>query len=104
MMGGKFSRALSVAANDQNDSVYQLHSDGGIWRYTGTPIAGWQQIGNNPAAVRIVAGPLAGGLYELDNTGTVWKYTGTPITGWTLLDRNPATTGIVAGDTRDASR
>jgi len=36
--------------------VFQLHNDGGIFQYTGTPFA-WQQLDSNSAAIAIAAGP-----------------------------------------------
>lgn len=42
-------------------SLYQLHRDGKIWRYTGQPCSGascpgWQMLDNNPRTVAIAAG------------------------------------------------
>ncbi|WP_203758689.1 hypothetical protein, partial [Cellulomonas chitinilytica] len=65
-----------------------------IWRYTGTPLTGWELLDNNPATVEIVA--AGGHLYQRHGDGTIWRYTGTPLTGWELLDNNPATVDIVA--------
>jgi hypothetical protein len=81
-----------LAAEGRN--LYQLHSDGKIWRFTGTPLRGWELIDNNPASVRIVA--AGGNLYQMHSDRKVWRYTGTPLTGWELIDNNPATQQIVA--------
>jgi hypothetical protein len=74
--------------------LYQLHKSGKIWRYTGTPLTGWQELDNNPATKAIVA--AGDHLYQLHNTGRIFRFTGTPLTGWQELDNNPATNAIVA--------
>lgn len=76
--------------------LYQLHNNGRIWRYTGTPITGWQLIGDNPLTVQIAASNSSPGLFQLDRTGAIWRYDGAPITGWTRIDANPQTVGLVA--------
>ena len=75
-------------------ALHQLHTTGAIWRYTGTPMTGWQQLDNNPAAKAITAD--GGNLYQLHTTGAIWRYTGTPMTGWQQLDNNPAAKAITA--------
>ncbi len=86
-------------------SVYQLHSNGEIWAYTGTPCSsgscpGWMKLDKNPAAVAIAAGGSS--LYQLHSDGSIYMYTGTPCSpsgscpGWQELDNNPATKKIVA--------
>lgn len=76
------------------EHLYQRHSSGRIFEYTGTPITGWREIDNNPATVSILtAGNV---LYQLHDSGRIFRYTGVPITGWQELDNNPATVGIVA--------
>jgi hypothetical protein len=78
--------------------LYQMHGDGTIWTYTGTPLTGWQMLDNNPRARAIVAsGNL---LYQLHGDGTIWQYTGTPITGWQMLDNNPRARAIAASGRR----
>ena len=47
--------------------LFQLHTDGALWRYTGTPCTatscpGWQQLDHNHRTVEILAGP---GLYQV---------------------------------------
>jgi hypothetical protein len=76
-------------------NLYQRHSNGFIWRYTGTPLSGWELLDNNPASTEIVG--AGGNLYQLHNNGLIWRYTGTPLSGWELLDNNPATVQIAAG-------
>ena len=76
--------------------LYQLHNNGRIWRYTGTPITGWQLIGDNPLTIQIAASNSSPGLFQLHRTGDIWRYDGTPITGWTRIDANPQTVGLVA--------
>jgi hypothetical protein len=76
------------------ERLYQMHGDGTIWHYTGTPISGWQMLDNNPRARCIVAsGDL---LYQMHGDGTIWVYTGTPISGWQMLDNNPRARAIAA--------
>jgi hypothetical protein len=60
-------------------SLFQLHSDGSLWQYTGPPVTGWQLLDNNPATTSIVA--RGGTLYQMHGDGSIWKYTG-PLTGW----------------------
>lgn len=83
------------------DNLYQIHDNGNIYQFTGTPMTGWRQLDNNPYSDRLVA--ANGELYQLHSTNAIWKYTGTPFTGWELIDnqRLPATKlvatrGIVA--------
>jgi len=80
--------------------LYQMHSDGRIWIYTGPPLTGWLELDNNPATRAIVAsGELTdaqGHLYQLHDNGRIFYYTGPPFTGWLELDNNPATQKIVA--------
>ncbi|GHO88852.1 hypothetical protein KSZ_68580 [Dictyobacter formicarum] len=76
---------------------YQLHTDGSIWLYNGSP-SSWQQLDNNPLTVAITADGN-GGLYQLHSDGEIWKYVGPPMSGncfcgWQRLDNNPATTAI----------
>jgi hypothetical protein len=99
---------VGVAANAK--TVYELHSDSTIWRYTGTPCTtgsppsceGWVELDDNPAAVAIAAS--ASTVYELHSDGSLWQSTGvacsgTPLScpGWRLIDDNPAITSIAAG-------
>jgi hypothetical protein len=83
--------------NPFSENLYQLHGDGTIWHYTGTPLTGWQMLDNNPRARAIAAsGPR---LYQLHGDGTIWQYTGTPLTGWQMLDNNPRARAIAASGT-----
>jgi hypothetical protein len=41
-------------------TLYQLHGDRSAWRYTGTPMTGWQKLDANPAATGITAGTTRG--------------------------------------------
>jgi peptidyl-Lys metalloendopeptidase len=82
----------------------QLHSDGWIWRFTGTPCSGnscpgWQRLDNNPKTIAIAA--AGNNLYQLHNDGWIWRFTGTPCSGnscpgWQRLDNNPKTKAIAA--------
>jgi hypothetical protein len=92
--------------------LYQLHNDGMIWRFTGTPCSGnscpgWQMLDDNFRTTQIGSGSgqldqLHGGLlYELHNDGSIWRYTGIPCggpscIGWQELDMNHATAAITA--------
>jgi hypothetical protein len=86
--------------------LYQLHGDGSIWRYTGTPCGtssciGWQELDVNPATTAISAAGKQ--LFQLHNDGSIWRYTGPACTGtscpgWQELDNNPQATAISAGD------
>jgi C1A family cysteine protease len=84
------SAKLVAAADD----LYQVHSDGRIWRYTGRQITGWQELDNNPATKAIAAGN--GTLYQIHDSGLIWRYRGPPLTGWQLIDDNPASVAITA--------
>ncbi len=75
-------------------ALYQRHSNGAIFRFTGTPMTGWELLDNNGATQDIVAS--GGNLYQRHGNGFIFKYTGTPMTGWLPLDGNPATVQIVA--------
>ncbi|CEJ82349.1 hypothetical protein VHEMI02419 [[Torrubiella] hemipterigena] len=83
------------------DNLYQIHNNGNIYQFTGTPMTGWRQLDNNPYSDRLVA--ANGDLYQLHSTNAIWKYTGTPFTGWELIGNQKlpatklvATRGIVA--------
>ncbi len=54
--------------------LYQLQTNGLIWRFTGTP-GSWQMLDNNPTTVTLAAG--GGQLYQLRNNGDILYYTGT---------------------------
>jgi hypothetical protein len=52
-------KTVAIAAGD--NQLFQLHNDGWIWRYTGTPCSGdscpgWQRLDNNSKARRIAVG------------------------------------------------
>ncbi|MFZ3493300.1 matrixin family metalloprotease [Streptomyces sp. 5.8] len=74
--------------------LYQRHSTGAIFEYTGTPF-GWVALDANPATVQIVAD--GDELYQLHQTsGAIFRYTGTPLIGWQQLNANPATAQLTA--------
>ncbi len=85
-------------------NLYQLHDNGWIWEYTGTPCSGescpgWQPLDKNPKAIGIVAAGQK--LYQLHDDRSIWQYTGTPCIGdscpsWQPLDKNSKTTAIAA--------
>jgi hypothetical protein len=73
-------------------SIFQLHSDGSIWRYTGTPCngnacPGWQPIDSNSAGTvkAIVAAEVSGQVFKLLNNGQVWQFSGVPF-DWVSFD------------------
>jgi hypothetical protein len=37
------------------DALYQLHNDGSIWQYTGTPMTGWQELDNNATTTALAS-------------------------------------------------
>lgn len=86
--------------------LYQLHSNGSIWRYTGAPCSGpaclgWQELDNNSRTIAIAGGGRQ--LFQLHKDGSIWRYTGTPCAGtscpgWEMLDNNPQGAAITAGD------
>jgi hypothetical protein len=52
------NKTVAIAA--AGDALYQLHNDGWIWRYTGTPCSGescpgWQRLDHNNKTVAIIA-------------------------------------------------
>jgi hypothetical protein len=108
VLAGQYSFVIigELAANAAGDLLYQLHKDGTIWRYTGTPCCGsscpgWQMLDNNPATTAIPAARAQ--LFHLHKDGTIWRYTGTPCSGsscpdWQMLDNNPQTSAIAAAD------
>ncbi len=97
LLAAGISVSLVSTASAGSYALYELHSTGSIWGYTGTPCEGgvckgWVQLDDNPAAIRIAAG--GGFLYQLHLNGVVWKYTGTPCSGgscpgWQEIDNEP---------------
>ena len=79
-------------------SRYQLHSDGSIYKYLGTPLTGWQMLDNNVKAIAIAADGT-GNLYQLHSDGSIYKYLGTPLTGWQMLDNNVKAVAIATDGT-----
>ena len=79
------------------ENLYQLHNDGMIYRYTGTPCSGatcsgWQRLDINPKTFALTG--YGNNLFQIHNDGMIWRYTGTPCsgescTGWQRLDNNP---------------
>lgn len=83
--------------------LLQMHYNGALYRYTGTPCSGsgcsgWQLLDNNLATWSAVADD-SHQFYQLHSSGAIYRYTGIPCSGggcpgWQLLDKNPATVGI----------
>ncbi|MGY5210769.1 hypothetical protein, partial [Nocardia gipuzkoensis] len=67
-----------------------------IYRFTGIPNTGWEQLDANPATKAIAA--AGNHLYQLHDSGRIYRFTGIPNTGWEQLDANPATKAIAAFD------
>lgn len=88
--------------------LFQRHSDGSIWEWTGAPCTtpsscpGWILVDNTPADVQISVG--AGTVYERHADGSIWEWLGGACTsstfcpGWVELDNNPADVAISAGN------
>jgi hypothetical protein len=98
--------STSVLSTAWGQQLYQTHSDGSIWQYTGTPCKGascpgWIELDNNPNLSMIAAG--GGALFEMHKDGSIWRYTGPACSGgfcpgWAELDNNPAAVAIGVGD------
>jgi hypothetical protein len=88
-----------------SQELYQTHTDGSIWEYTGVPCSrgscpGWIELDNNPNLQMIAAG--GGALFEMHQDGSIWWYVGPACSGgscpgWVELDNNPAATAIGVG-------
>jgi hypothetical protein len=61
-----------------NGQLFQLHNNGMIWRYLGSP-NNWEPVDNNLKTADIVLG--GGNLYQKHNNGQIWRYTWVPCTG-----------------------
>jgi hypothetical protein len=79
-------------------SLYQLHTDGSIWKSQNTPCSGnncpgWTMLDNNPAAAQIVTDNTNDILYQVHIDGSIWRATGVACSGkncpgWQMLDNN----------------
>jgi hypothetical protein len=85
---------LTTQIAASGSTLYQLHSNGELFQYTGTPMVGWAKLDNNPLTKEIAAG--GGALYQRHSTGQVWRYTGVPMTGWALIDSTSTAKSIMA--------
>lgn len=85
---------LTTSITAGGAALYQLHSSGELFRYTGTPMVGWTKLDNNPLTKEIAADGTA--LYQRHSNGQIYRYTGTPMTGWALIDSTPTTKTIMA--------
>jgi hypothetical protein len=93
------SASLVPAAFAAAPVVYELHTTGSVWGYTGTPCngqacPGWEMLNDDSKAVQIAAG--AGTLYQLDSDGTVWQWNGAVCNGnacnrWTQIGADAIT-------------
>lgn len=94
----------SIAAGARE--LYQLHTNGRIFRYTGFPCKGelclgWEVLDRNPATASIAAG--GGELYQMHANGHIWRYTGSPCNdrgchGWERIDDGTDTASIAVDD------
>ncbi len=97
--------ATSMVSMAWGQELYQAHSDGTIWEYTGTPCGsrscpGWIELDNNPNMSMIAAG--GGALYEMHKDGSIWWYIGPACSGgfcpgWVELDNNSEAAAIGVG-------
>ncbi len=97
--------AASMVSMAWGQDLYQTHSDGSIWQYTGKPCnrvscPGWIKLDNNPNMTMIAAG--GGALFEMHKDGSIWWYTGPACSGgscpgWVELDNNPNAESIGVG-------
>ena len=97
--------ATSMGSVAWGQELYETHTDGSIWEYTGVPCkgkvcSGWTELDNNPQLSMIAAG--GGNLYELHGDGSIWWYIGPACSGgscpgWVELDNNPLASKIGAG-------
>lgn len=102
----------SLAADNDNNKLYQLHApklfqlhnNGSIWQSIGQSCegdscGGWQRLDNNQRTKAITAS--GGKLYQLHDNGRIWQSTGQPCSGencpgWIMIDNNPRTKAIVS--------
>jgi hypothetical protein len=97
--------STSMVSTAWGQNLYQTHSDGSIWEYTGKPCSGgscpgWIELDNNPKMNMIAAG--GGTLFEMHTDGSIWWYIGPPCNGgscpgWAEIDNNPNASAIGVG-------
>jgi hypothetical protein len=97
--------SASVVSTAWGQNLYQTHSDGSIWQYTGpqcnrVSCPGWVELDNNPSLSMIATG--GGALFEMHQDGSIWWYVGPACSqglcpGWVELDNNPMSVAIGAG-------
>jgi hypothetical protein len=78
--------------------LYELHSTGSVWGYTGVPCngkvcSGWEMLDDETTTIQIAAGN--GTLYQRHTDGSVWQWTGAVCNGnacnrWTQIGSNAA--------------
>jgi hypothetical protein len=77
-----------------NELLYQIHDDGKIFRYSGSPF--WEPLDQNPLTKSIAVGNRD--IYQIHKNGDIYKYIGNP--NWQPLDDNDASKAIVADGDR----
>ena len=86
-----------------DDTIYQRHASGALFRFTGTACSGswcpgWQMIDANSNTRTIIAG---GGLFQLHHSGALFRYLNQPCNaqgcnGWRMLSNTPLTADVVS--------
>lgn len=101
--------AVDILASGWNFYVRRYYSgplvpigSSSVWRYTGTPLTGWEEIDSGTLfagrETAQLAGSTSGQLYQRTSNGAVLQYdTSTSPATWKSLDNNPDTTLIAAG-------
>jgi len=88
--------------------IFEMHWDGSIWIYDGSPCTdnnydlncpGWIQLDGNANSRSLAVGETS--LYQMWQGGAIWKYTGPPCNpttcpGWVQIGNNPNTSQIAA--------
>jgi hypothetical protein len=74
-----------IEISEEIMSLFQLHGDGTIWQYMGTPMTGWKTLDKNPGVrvIAIVESGMTSSVIQLRADGTCLKYNLLETTGWT---------------------
>ena len=93
--GNTATEAVTIAGNTASNGLYQMHSDGTIWEYTGGGFHSWRKLDDNPNTAIVVA--RGSDLYQQHGDHSIWQYAGGGFHSWTKLDDNTSTAEIAAG-------